>query len=95
MEVPSQPVLKDRQNYRYVGKPILRKNGPTKVTGTAQYGNDKAELGGDRVLDVEYELPYLVHATMEPMNFTAVVCPDRCTVLGAHPDAGTLNGQGH
>ncbi len=40
----------------------------------------KAELTGSRGLDVEYELPFLAHATMEPMNCTADVQPDRCTV---------------
>ncbi len=40
----------------------------------------KADLLGSKGLDVEYELPYLAHATMEPMNCTADVQPDRCTV---------------
>ena len=33
-----------------------------------------------RVLDVEYALPYLAHATMEPMGCVASVEGDRCTV---------------
>ncbi len=34
---------------------------------------------GDR-LDAEYELPFLAHATMEPMNCTAQVMPGGCEV---------------
>ena len=33
---------------------------------------------GRKVLDVEYEMPYLQHATMEPMNCTAHVTSDSC-----------------
>ena len=40
----------------------------------------KAEISADTVLDVEYELPYLHHATMEPMNCTAHVTADSCEI---------------
>ncbi|MCJ7711950.1 MAG: molybdopterin-dependent oxidoreductase, partial [Chloroflexi bacterium] len=36
--------------------------------------------GGDRVLQAFYEVPYLAHATMEPMNCTADVRADRCEI---------------
>ena len=40
----------------------------------------KAEVSGEKVLDVEYFLPYLAHATMEPMNCTADVHKNHCEV---------------
>ena len=43
-------------------------------------GMGKAEVTAEKVLDVEYEMPYLHHATMEPMNCTAHVTADSCEV---------------
>jgi len=43
-------------------------------------GMGKAEVTAEKVLDVEYEMPYLHHATMEPMNCTAHVTSDSCEV---------------
>ena len=40
----------------------------------------KTEIVGEKTLDVEYFLPYLAHATMEPMNCTADVRSDRCEI---------------
>jgi isoquinoline 1-oxidoreductase beta subunit len=36
--------------------------------------------GAQRVIDAVYEVPYLAHATMEPMNATALVKDGRCEV---------------
>jgi isoquinoline 1-oxidoreductase beta subunit len=35
---------------------------------------------GARTLEAVYQLPYLAHATMEPLNATADVRPDRCEI---------------
>lgn len=41
----------------------------------------KAELSGEKMkVDVEYEVPFLEHATMSPMNCTAHVRPGACDV---------------
>ena len=51
----------------------------------------KSDLLGRKVLDVEYEMPYLQHATMEPMNCTAHVTSDSCQVWAPTQDQlGTL-----
>jgi isoquinoline 1-oxidoreductase beta subunit len=43
---------------------------------------DAALAGSAKTLRAEYELPFLAHATMEPMNFTADVRRDSCLVQG-------------
>jgi isoquinoline 1-oxidoreductase subunit beta len=43
---------------------------------------DAGLAGATRRLGAEYELPFLAHAAMEPMNFTADVRKDSCLVYG-------------
>ncbi len=44
-------------------------------------GNTAESLAASkRVIDVEYELPYLAHACMEPLNCVARVDADRCEI---------------
>ena len=43
---------------------------------------DKAMTGAARKMTASYELPFLAHATMEPMNFTADVRKDGCDIYG-------------
>jgi len=43
---------------------------------------DAALKGAAKTLQAEYEMPFLAHAPMEPMNFTADVRPDSCLVYG-------------
>ena len=43
-------------------------------------GDVDTALGSGTRLEAEYDLPYLAHSTMEPMNCTALVEGGRCTV---------------
>ena len=47
---------------------------------TALDKEGKAEFIGSKVLDLEYEVPFLAHATLEPMNCTADVRENSCEV---------------
>jgi isoquinoline 1-oxidoreductase beta subunit len=49
---------------------------PAKTVGNV----GEALRGAARTIDVEYELPYLAHACMEPLNCVAVVSADRCEI---------------
>ncbi len=59
----------------------------------------KALAGAARRIEAVYEVPYLAHATMEPMNATAHVTADRCEIwvptqsaTGAQERAAALTG---
>ena len=43
-----------------------------------------------KVIEAEYRLPYLAHATLEPVNCTAEVTPDRCTIWAPTQSPGPL-----
>lgn len=51
---------------------------------------ESALAEADRVLELEYEVPYLAHLAMEPMVCTALVTETRCHVWAPtqHPDGG-------
>ena len=54
-------------------------------------GDAVSALGGNaKTMDAVYEVPFLAHATMEPMNCTAHVRKDNCEVLvGTQNQTGT------
>mgnify|MGYP000017592730 FL=1 len=62
-----------------------------KVTAKLRAALDKigkTVITAEKVLDVEYEMPYLHHATMEPMNCTAHVTDDSCEVWAPTQNQG-------
>ena len=51
-------------------------------------GDVKAALAGAvKLIEAEYHVPFLAHATMEPMNCTAVVTPDKVEVWAPSQNA--------
>lgn len=47
---------------------------------------------GDRVIEAKYDVPYLAHATMEPLNCTALVQEDKVEVWTGHQSSSTVLG---
>jgi isoquinoline 1-oxidoreductase subunit beta len=58
----------------------LKALAPTGVQAVRTGDPDAALAASSRRVDAEYEVPYLAHATMEPMNCTADVRVDRCEI---------------
>jgi isoquinoline 1-oxidoreductase beta subunit len=68
------------REYRAVAKT------PGKVA--KQVGNAEQALGSGKVIEAEYEVPFLEHACMEPMNTTAHVQADRCDIWSPTQNPG-------
>ena len=49
---------------------------------------EKAMAGGGRTFEAAYEVPFLEHACMEPMNATAQVTPDGCVLWAPTQNPG-------
>ncbi len=49
---------------------------------------EKALAAGGRTLEAAYEVPFLEHACMEPMNATAQITPDGCVVWAPTQNPG-------
>lgn len=45
-------------------------------------GDATKALGGDGEIEATYQLPFLAHAPLEPMNYTVEVRPDGCEIWG-------------
>jgi isoquinoline 1-oxidoreductase beta subunit len=58
----------------------LRSASTGKGVVAKQEGDADQALGAGDKLDAAYELPFLAHATMEPMNCTAHLTPDGCEI---------------
>ncbi len=59
----------------------------------ASIGDVKTALAqAAKKVEASYQTPYLAHATMEPMNCTASVTPDRCDVWAPTQNQGGVKG---
>ncbi len=58
----------------------------SKMIATSEaYGDANAALNGEaKVIEANYEVPYLSHCTMEPLNCTMVINGDKCEVWVGH-----------
>jgi isoquinoline 1-oxidoreductase beta subunit len=62
------------------------------AVGTERGDVDRALAGAAKVVEAEYALPFLAHATMEPMNATARVTAERVEVWAPTQGQGPLAG---
>jgi isoquinoline 1-oxidoreductase subunit beta len=62
------------------------------AVGTERGDVDRALAGAAKVVEAEYALPFLAHATMEPMNATAHVTAERVEVWAPTQGQGPLAG---
>jgi isoquinoline 1-oxidoreductase subunit beta len=61
--------------------PEVRELAATKGVSAAQAGNVAEALGKSaKTLEAEYAVPYLAHATMEPLNATVRISPSKCEI---------------
>ena len=58
----------------------LNKSKVSKNLSAALDDMGKVDVQAEKVLEVEYEMPFLHHATMEPMNCTALVSDNSCEI---------------
>jgi isoquinoline 1-oxidoreductase subunit beta len=69
----------------------------SRIDGDAAVGAERGEVdgalaGAAKVVEAEYALPFLAHATMEPMNATAQVTPERVEIWAPTQGQGPLAG---
>ncbi len=67
--------------YQKIAADLARSESKRKTKADFSIGNAQNALAeSPRVIEAEYQLPFLAHATMEPMNCTAWVHDDTCDV---------------
>ena len=57
---------------------------------TAEGDIKKAASACDKIIEAQYDAPYLAHAPMEPMNATAVVANGRCKIIAPTQNPGLV-----
>ena len=69
----------------------------SRIDGAAAVGAERGDVdqalaGAAKVIEAEYALPFLAHATMEPMNATAHVTRERVEIWAPTQGQGPLAG---
>ena len=64
--------------YYAVENSTVTPSSSSEMFSTFMFGN--AVSGAARKLEALYEVPYLAHATMEPLNCTVKIDGDRCEI---------------
>src|SRR5438128_2691442 len=70
--------LKQLKDFTLIGTPAKRLDAPDKVDGRAEFGIDTRLEG--MTIEAIYQLPFLAHAAMEPMNCTVHLRKDGCDI---------------
>lgn len=74
-------------------KKILANSSGNEIHSTGDLNKAFEEADEKDILEVEYDLPYLAHATMEPMNAVAHVSEDRVDIwVATQSPTGVQNG---
>jgi isoquinoline 1-oxidoreductase beta subunit len=70
---------------------MCKKAAPNGKVAHEQGNADKILAGARKVVEATYEVPYLAHAPMEPLNCTASVGKDSCEIwVGTQSPSGTV-----
>lgn len=87
-----EPEWVDRDNAALYARLRAGFDGPMEK-GPVVGGDVAAALErADAVIEAEYDVPYLAHTCMEPINCTAQILPDRCVLWGPFQTQGWAQG---
>src|SRR5258706_398847 len=78
LQPPKVVVLKERKDYKIIGKSLPRQDTPLKTKGNFDAVYEKAAKKSEAV----YETPYQSHSCMEPLNCIAHVHDNKCEIWG-------------